>query len=280
MKTKNIIISLVIFSGLFISRLNAQDAEGCKDHQFFTRMTNFMIESCRQNFDSYGFLIGPEEKKSEQEGNLTAIIYVFNEESGGKMPSTLEIIKNYENAIIKNGGKKIYSNKDEGATFTMSRNNIDYWVFVGGFYTPTGTGIGKFELVVVEKTAMNQSVQASEMFNEISKSGHIALYINFDTGKSTIKPESDKIIDELVKMMKANPSLKVSVEGHTDNAGNAASNKTLSESRAKAVVDKLIASGIDKTRLSSKGWGQEKPVSDNGTEEGKAKNRRVAIVKM
>jgi OmpA-OmpF porin, OOP family len=281
MKARSILKAIAGAILIMNSSLTAQeDAEGCKDHQLFTRMTNFFIEECKQNYDSYGFLIGPEEKKSEQEGNTTQITYTFKEESGGKMPSALEIIKNYENAILKNGGKKIYSSKDDGATFTLSRNNMDYWVFVGGFYDPAGTGIGKFSLVVLDKTAMNQAVQATEMFNEINKSGHIALYINFDTGKSTIKPESNPVIDELVKMLKSNLSLKVSIEGHTDNAGNAASNKTLSESRAKAVMDKLVAAGIDKTRLSSKGWGQDKPIADNGSEAGKAKNRRVEIVKM
>jgi outer membrane protein OmpA-like peptidoglycan-associated protein len=81
-------------------------------------------------------------------------------------------------------------------------------------------------------------------------------------------------------MLQKNPDVKVSIEGHTDNFGNIASNKTLSENRAKAVMDALIAKGISKTRLSSKGWGSTKPVADNATEEGKAANRRVEIVKM
>jgi OmpA-OmpF porin, OOP family len=80
-------------------------------------------------------------------------------------------------------------------------------------------------------------------------------------------------------MMKTDPSMKISIEGHTDNVGNAAANKTLSANRAKAVMDALVTKGIDKTRMSYTGWGQEKPVADNNTEEGKTKNRRVEIVK-
>ena len=79
--------------------------------------------------------------------------------------------------------------------------------------------------------------------------------------------------------MKIDLALKISIEGHTDNVGDAVSNKKLSDSRAKSVMDALIARGIDKTRMSAKGWGQEKPVADNRTEDGKAKNRRVEIVK-
>ena len=81
-------------------------------------------------------------------------------------------------------------------------------------------------------------------------------------------------------MLKANPSLKVSIEGHTDNVGSGPANQTLSENRAKAVMNAISSKGINKTLLSSKGWGQTKPVADNKTDEGKAKNRRVEIVKI
>lgn len=87
-------------------------------------------------------------------------------------------------------------------------------------------------------------------------------------------------MDQIYDLLKNNPGLKVSIEGHTDNTGTPAGNKTLSESRAKAVAEAITLRGIDKSRLTSKGWGQEKPVADNRTEEGKAKNRRVEIVKM
>ena len=84
---------------------------------------------------------------------------------------------------------------------------------------------------------------------------------------------------QIAEMLKANPTLKISIEGHTDDAGNAISNKTLSENRAKAVMNALILKGINKSLLTAKGWGQEKPISDNRTEEGRTKNRRVEIVK-
>jgi len=80
-------------------------------------------------------------------------------------------------------------------------------------------------------------------------------------------------------LLQSSPSLQVSIEGHTDNTGNSESNKKLSEERAKAVMDALIAKGIKKERLSFVGWGQQKNIADNRTEEGRAKNRRVEIVK-
>jgi outer membrane protein OmpA-like peptidoglycan-associated protein len=80
--------------------------------------------------------------------------------------------------------------------------------------------------------------------------------------------------------MQDNPDLKFSVEGHTDNTGSAATNQTLSEARSKAIVDKLVEMGISKDRLKAEGKGQNSPIADNSTDEGRAKNRRVEFVKL
>jgi outer membrane protein OmpA-like peptidoglycan-associated protein len=111
--------------------------------------------------------------------------------------------------------------------------------------------------------------------------GKIITYgITFDIGKSTIKPESMGEINRIAKLMTDNPDLKFSVEGHTDNTGSAATNQTLSDARSKAVVDKLVEMGVAKDRLSSAGKGQNSPIADNSTDEGRAKNRRVEFVKI
>ena len=87
-------------------------------------------------------------------------------------------------------------------------------------------------------------------------------------------------INRIVTLMKENPDLKFSVEGHTDSTGNEVSNQTLSEARSKAIVDKLIELGIATDRLTASGKGQSSPIADNGTDEGRAKNRRVEFVKL
>jgi outer membrane protein OmpA-like peptidoglycan-associated protein len=81
-------------------------------------------------------------------------------------------------------------------------------------------------------------------------------------------------------MMKENPTFKFSVEGHTDSTGSAATNQTLSEARSQAVVDKLVGLGIARDRLKAAGKGQTSPIADNGTDEGRAKNRRGEFVKI
>ena len=129
-------------------------------------------------------------------------------------------------------------------------------------------------------TVLAQDATPETMLRTINKEGKIALYINFETSKSEINAESMGVIDLIAQMMNTDKKLKISVEGHTDNAGNPKTNQTLSENRAKAVMEGIIAKGIDRSRLTSKGWGSKKPLADNNTEDAKARNRRVEIVKV
>ena len=108
----------------------------------------------------------------------------------------------------------------------------------------------------------------------------IARGINFESGKSTLKPESLGALNNIVQMMSAHPELKFEVSGHTDSDGNDASNLNLSTERAIVVKNKLISLGISGERLTTKGYGETKPISDNTTSEGKANNRRVEFLKI
>ncbi len=103
--------------------------------------------------------------------------------------------------------------------------------------------------------------------------------IRFDVNKATIKPESNGAINKIFSLMNKQPELNFSVEGHTDSDGDDAKNMELSKARGKAVMERLISLGIDANRLKSTGWGESKPLADNGTAEGKANNRRVEFVK-
>lgn len=103
--------------------------------------------------------------------------------------------------------------------------------------------------------------------------------IQFDFNKATIKPESDDLLDEIVSVVKDNAFIhQVSIEGHTDSEGADAYNMKLSEGRAKAVMDYLVAHGIEASRLTSKGFGETKPIASNDTDEGKEQNRRVEFL--
>ncbi len=277
---KTVLSLFIILSSSF--SFFAQDAEGCKDHILLTRLNNFYLVSCEENFNELTLRLD-NNKTEVKEGNLFSLDYAFNYDAGEKPKSPLQIIKNYENAIVKNGGKMLYKNTnaldaDLEATYYLSTKEKEYWIKLFNF-GGTPNEVERFTLYVLEMESMKQEIKASEMFETINKDGFIALYINFETGKSDIKSESQPIVDQIVEMLKQNPDLKVCVEGHTDNVGSDKSNQTLSENRAKSVMTALISGGIEKSRLSSKGWGATKPIEDNTTEDGRFKNRRVEIVK-
>jgi OmpA-OmpF porin, OOP family len=104
--------------------------------------------------------------------------------------------------------------------------------------------------------------------------------ITFDIDKADIKPESMGTLNMIVGVMKGNPDLKFEIDGHTDNTGDATHNMTLSQQRADAVKTQLVSMGIDASRLSTKGFGDTRPIDTNDTPEGRANNRRVEFIKM
>lgn len=150
-------------------------------------------------------------------------------------------------------------------------------------YNPTGISIG-FHSPGGERKGFLKNIKIAKgavpLYDKVLTDGKfVTTGIKFDVNKATIKPESMGTINYVVKMMTDNPQLNFSVEGHTDSDGDNALNQTLSEQRAKAVLDVLVSSGISSSRLTSKGWGESKPVSGNNTPEEKANNRRVEFVK-
>jgi OOP family OmpA-OmpF porin len=100
----------------------------------------------------------------------------------------------------------------------------------------------------------------------------------FDTGKATLQPSSQEQLGNIAAILKAYPNVHVKIGGYTDNTGDAAANVALSDARAKNVMDALVGAGIDPSRLESKGYGDQYPVGDNNTEEGRALNRRIALL--
>ena len=99
--------------------------------------------------------------------------------------------------------------------------------------------------------------------------------INFDTASSHIPEANKSILDQAAALMKRAPQVKLTVKGHTDAVGHAATNKTLSQKRAQAVVDYLVKQGVDPAQLQAVGYGQEQPIADNSTANGQFKNRRI-----
>jgi OmpA-OmpF porin, OOP family len=270
-------IFLVTFLCLTLPILAQQkDDRNCKDHPLFTtRMPGYWIHHCKErDFDAYVFKVG-QNKTEKIEGHLWEIYY-YPQATAKSKPSELEILRNYESALQKLGGTTVYSEKNF-ETMRLTKDGKEFWVRVWAEFT------GSYGLTIMEKQGMAQDIVANaDVFSdELKNTGHTAVYgIYFDTGKSDIKPESEQAIGEIAKLLKKDPNLKVYVVGHTDNVGGLESNMKLSQARAEAVVQVLTKNqGIAVARLKSFGNGPCAPVATNDTEEGRAKNRRVELVK-
>lgn len=252
-----------------------QDIEGSKDHPLFTRMPNFHISEYEdKEFDSHEFEVS-RDKNQSVEGHKVVINYRLNE--GADPPSVLQVIRNFENAIKKVGGGVLHTSTYY-AYLKVEEQGKEVWVEVhvsGNAYD--------HQLTIVEREAMKQYVvaNADAWLSDISATGHVAVYgIHFDTDKADIKPESGPAIQEMAKLLKNNPALKLYVVGHTDGTGEFAHNMKLSEARAAAVVNALVTKhGIAPARLQASGVGPLVPVGSNETEEGRTQNRRVELVK-
>lgn len=256
-----------------------KDVAGSKDPALFTRMPGFTIDEYReQQFDAYEFTVqkGNSTAKQHVEGHWMHWRYVFNP-AAGTPPSRLQIARNFQNAAQRLGGKTLYDagpGNDYNSTLLISRNGTDTWVEL----MPRGTA---YYLLIVEVQAMQQDVvaNADALKSGLTDTGHAEVPgIFFDTAKSDVKPESQPALQEVVKMLKGSPALKVWVVGHTDNVGTAEANVALSNARAAAVVKALVAAGIDARRLTPHGDGPFAPVAANKTEDGRARNRRVELV--
>jgi len=255
-----------------------QDAEGCKESKLMTRFRGCVISECKTNeFDTAQMLTGltadGQETLKDIEGALEEITYTCPEGI-----SALQLARNAEGAMRQAGFTIVYSKKDAWDNPAVTGSKGGQWIFVR-----QSPGSNSYTMTAVLQKRMEQemAVDAAGLAAEIEKSGHVAVYgINFDTGKATLKDESEAVLDEIRKVLSTHAGWKMRVEGHTDNTGGKAANQTLSGQRAASVAAWLTAHGIDKARLTTQGFGDTKPVAENGTDEGRARNRRVELVKM
>jgi outer membrane protein OmpA-like peptidoglycan-associated protein len=253
------------------------DKAGCKDHPLFpTRMPGYSIETCKvEEFGFYEFFT-PKPPKRRVEGKFTFIAYVVANRASEA--SALAVVRNYEAALKKVGATELQT--DAKATWWVNgkvvKDGQEAWA-------QAEKGNGKIWLRVVETKAMQQYVEAdaTALGSDIKSSGHVAVYgITFDTAKSVVKPESKPALEEIAKLLKQDAALKLKVVGHTDMVGALEANMTLSQARAEAVVQALVSQhGIAAARLKGHGVGPLAPVASNDSDEGRAKNRRVELVK-
>jgi OmpA-OmpF porin, OOP family len=254
-------------------------------------------------FDRHFFIAGG--KVISEEGKIALFRYAIEYPPSGRKYSMIEFFRNYDNAIASLGGRKVSAvqftdpvvaaagGRDaiekffngapaivdaEHYTYLIRTADKEYWIHVSAGGTIPQIGF----VSVLEKQAMQSSLgflDAAAMKKALDEKGRVALYINFDLDKAMLRPDAQPIIEEIHKLLASDGSLKLSIEGHTDSTGKADHNRELATARARSVLGALVGLGVDASRLSSKGFGPDKPIADNATDEGRAKNRRVELVK-
>ncbi len=267
---------ILLTATIALCQTPAPDAKGCQDSKVLTRLPGCRILRCRTaQYDMYEMPVAhpagkPVEKKA-LEGEHEQIVY---ECSPGTSP--LEIARNAENAFRQAGFNIPFTDRYATTRFYVTAQKGAQWAHVAA----AGRN---YELNTIKIKEMEQAMKAGAegWIDQINQNGRVSIYgINFDTAKATIRPDSEKVLSELVSLLQKQPEWSMVIAGHTDNAGSDAVNIPLSRQRAEAVIAWLAAKGIDKSRLVPAGFGSKKPIADNATEDGKAKNRRVDLVKL
>lgn len=308
----------------------ALDEAPGKDHPLVTRFAGSRLIAYRQaEWEQAAFPTGQVLAQgvwrdlTKVEGRLTRLLY-----TAPRGKSRLEVHRNYEQALIAAGLKKIAACEQQcenlrqslegplgyrtGLVFakdpipmagsgsyalngavsnlevrwfygTLSRGGVQWHVLVAtSLSVNASTDMATTFIQIVEPKPMQTgqvTVNAKAIGSGLQADGRIALYgLQFDTAKTAIKPESNAQLEEMTAFLKAQPTQKVFIVGHTDNVGAIDANLALSLGRAQAVVAALTQRGIAPARLQARGVANFAPVASNASEEGRAKNRRVEMV--
>ncbi len=260
-------------------------AEECREHPLIRPWPGSTLkDDCQyRDFDEYEFWTkDPETGRAVQktvQGKFWLLNYVLLDADGNwdGSHSVVEYRQNYKQAALDKGGTILYENQGY-LTFTLPGDDgSTTWCEVHIWNKSMQ------DVRVIEVAGMKQTLAfgPAEMKAALDADGRVRLHgILFDVDKATLQPESTKQLQHIVTLLKSNPGLKLEVQGHTDDQGADDYNLNLSQRRSETVVAYLGLFGVDPARLTPKGYGEAKPVGDNATEEGRAQNRRVELVKV
>ena len=275
MRMKALLLPTLLLIASPVALVAQDDAEGCKDSPSLTRMPGCVIADCsKSDFDAAELQtsLTKDPRKTHVEGKIEKIHYTCTAKSA------LQVRRNAEQALRAAGFQQDFTGYDVPEHYVTAHKGPQ-WVAV---VASEMTGDSSYVVTTVLTEAMKQEMtsDASAWAAEIDKSGHAAIYgIEFDIGKAKIRPESEKVLRDVLSLLQAQPDWKMRIEGHTDSTGTKAGNQALSQQRAAAVVAWLAQNGVPRTQLTAAGMGDTKPIADNSTEQGRARNRRVELVK-
>lgn len=230
---------------------------------------------------------------------------VTGDEDQGKTFALLEFQRNMQAAIRQAGGQQVAEGRiprelrdameeadpDLGVrynagrgdiwnrpveTFVIRRPDRQIWIQMTGYEHSGNLLIAETQPVQITAGLL----PATALKDQIDADGRVAIEVHFAVDEADILPESRPQVEQVLELLRGNPDLRLSVEGHTDSSGDAAHNQGLSERRAAAVVAELVRQGIEPARLASAGHGASRPVASNADADGQGRNRRVELVKM
>lgn len=255
-------------------------------------------KALQKNFDVCFFPV--QGQMMPVEGKLYKINVVGD---GNEQFSKAYFEKSLKDYLLSIGGVQVYDgeitkeayerynkqdpNKGDEGDIGYYNEQIKFYVIrtkdKGNIYVQFSADNASGKLNILQEAALTQSIQkitSDEIVKDLTEKGKSILYINFDVDKSTVSTQAKEVIQAIAGALKQESALKIAIEGHTDNTGDAIHNKKLSNDRATAVMNSLVQDGIDKSRLSAAGFGAERPLVANDSEENKAKNRRVELIKI
>jgi outer membrane protein OmpA-like peptidoglycan-associated protein len=260
-------------SALFAQTSLAPDQAGCVDSKYIPKLSECRIDNCeKKDGDHRDVAVG--EAKGDAlttaiDGDSRSVMYECRE-----TVTAANVIQHAATQLKTLGFEIPYQYADKEASITGRKD--DMWVIVDAashFYTLT-----EIKSIAPDFSSVSD---AESMWELLQKYGHVPLYgVHFLPARGDMTPESVIVLEEVVTMLNDHPELRLRIEGHTDNVGAKVANQTLGMKRANTVVTWMLAKGVKRARLDPQGIGEAKPVADNGTEEGRAKNRRIEIVKI
>jgi OOP family OmpA-OmpF porin len=269
--------SVLLPFGMLALLIPSGQAAGQEGHPFIRELPGFALlqGSSFEDFGSHRFRVDTSDGMVREEIRGPKWVLLYEDTDEGHVWSPLEIIENYRLAALEQNGR-ILNLEDQTLDFVVPLpEGGTAWGHVHAWRDD-------YELTIVNKAPLERQLtfSAEEMQDEIDLEGRVTLHgVNFDFDKATLQPGADAVLDEVVRLMRDNPDLQVEIEGHTDNIGSRDYNLDLSQRRAETVRGYLVRHGIAAERMTSRGYGFDRPVTSNETEEGRARNRRVELVR-
>ncbi len=271
------VLATVIALGLTPVAAAQDDADAPPEHPVIKPMTGATVDpgSTRQEFGrlTISYRDGSQSIRREVEGHAWHLEYQLKDRD----TSRDEILANYESEAKRIGGE-VLNRRATRLLFRVTRP--------GGGVTwcrLDARSNGAYELEIIDEASLTLSVEfdADALLAALDRDGRVAIYgILFDVDRADLRPGSGQVLDTIATILKANPPLRIEVQGHTDSTGSAERKRQLSLERAEAVVSALALYGVDRGRLQPGGLGADQPVGDNATDEGRQQNRRVELVRI